>query len=83
MMVFGVIGFVLTKFKFPLPPIILGFILAPMAELNLRRGLMLSEGSLRPFLTSPIAAVFLLIAFASIIFSVIREIRTARAAKKN
>ncbi|MCL2380092.1 MAG: tripartite tricarboxylate transporter permease [Treponema sp.] len=78
MLILGIIGFLLLKFKFPLPPIILGFILAPIAELNLRRGLMMSQGSFLPFVTSPIAAAFLAVALASVVFSVIREIKAAK-----
>jgi putative tricarboxylic transport membrane protein len=80
MVIFGIVGYSLIKLKFPLPPIILGFILAPIIETNLRRGLMLSEGSYMPFVTKPISLVFLLIAVASIVLSFVKEIR---AMKKN
>lgn len=59
MIAFGFMGYLLKKFKFPLSPLVVGFILAPLLEENLRRSLMRSEGSLMPILTSPIAAVFL------------------------
>ena len=67
---FGVLGYLMVKFGFPLTPLVLGFILGPLLETNLRRGLMLSQGDFMPFLTSPIAAVFLLIAAASVIFAI-------------
>ena len=57
---FGVIGYFMIKGKFPLTPLVLGFILGPLLETNLRRGLMLSQGDFTPFLTQPIAAFFLL-----------------------
>lgn len=66
LMAFGIIGYLLIKFKFPLTPIVLGFILGPIAETNLRRGLMLTQGDFLPFLTKPIAAFFLFVAFASV-----------------
>jgi putative tricarboxylic transport membrane protein len=75
MVVFGIIGFGLSKIKMPLPPIILGFILEPILETNLRRGLMLSGGSMVPFIAKPIAAVFLLIAAASIVLTAIKNLR--------
>ncbi|MBE2294119.1 MAG: tripartite tricarboxylate transporter permease [Phycisphaerales bacterium] len=59
MVAFGFLGYLMKKFKFPLSPLVVGFILAPLLEENLRRSLMRSEGSLMPILTSPIAAVFL------------------------
>lgn len=74
MIFFGLVGFILTKAKFPLPPVILGFILASIMETNLRRGLMLSNGDFIPFLTRPIAFAFLLIAFISIIIPLLRKI---------
>ena len=59
---FGVIGFAFKKFEVPTTPFILGFILGPLAEQNYRRGMMRTNGSFVPFLTSPISAVFLGIA---------------------
>ncbi|MCM3571381.1 tripartite tricarboxylate transporter permease [Neobacillus mesonae] len=65
---FGVIGYLMMKFNFPLTPLVLGFILGPLLETNLRRGLMLSQGDFTPFLTEPIAAAFLLLTFFSLFF---------------
>jgi putative tricarboxylic transport membrane protein len=70
LMFFGILGYLLMKFKFPLTPVVLGFILGPIAETNLRRGLMLSKGDFTPFLTEPIAAAFLAIAFISVALKV-------------
>ena len=70
---FGVIGYLMIKFGFPLTPLVLGFILGPLLETNLRRGLMLSQGDFMPFLTSPIAATFLLITVASLIFAIYKN----------
>lgn len=69
---FGVIGYVLIKLDFPLPPLILGFILGKTMEMNLRRGLMSSQGDFTPFFTNPISGAFLLLAIASILFSLYR-----------
>jgi putative tricarboxylic transport membrane protein len=81
-LIFGVLGYVMEKFKFPLPPIILGFLLGPIAETNLRRGLMYSQGSFLPFITSPIAAVFLFIALFSAISSVRKNFKQAKKEKE-
>lgn len=75
---FGLIGYGLMKFNFPLPPVLLGFILAPIAETNLRRGLMLTNGSFWPFLTKPIASFFLIVTVISVILSARKNIRKAR-----
>jgi putative tricarboxylic transport membrane protein len=77
---FGVFGFILEKFKYPTAPLILGFVLGPLAELNLRRGLMKSDGSFLPFLTSPISALFLTFALISIVVTVRSNIKKSREA---
>ena len=63
---FGLVGFYLETQKVPLAPLILGLILGPMVEENLRTGLIKTEGDLLPFFTRPICAtlvVLLVIAF--------------------
>lgn len=79
---FGIIAYMLERGGFPLPPIILGFILGPMIEISLRRGLMLSRGSLVPFFTRPICLTFLLITAVVIIMAVRRELRPKRKASE-
>lgn len=78
MMAFGLVGWGLVKCKFPLPPVILGFVLGKIVEANLRRGLMLSRGSFIPFITSPISATFLAIALISVILSIVKGIKTQK-----
>lgn len=63
---FGLLGYGFVKCKIPQTPFIIGLILGPMAETNLRRGLMLSDGSFMGFVTEPISAGFLAIAVASV-----------------
>lgn len=58
LLLFGVLGYMLEKFGYPLSPLILGFILGPMVETNLRRGLMHTGGDFLPFFSQPIAALF-------------------------
>ena len=80
-LVFGVIGYALEKFDFSLPPVILGFILSPIIETNLMRGLMTSQGSFVPFVTRPIAVVFLGIAAISIIMAIKKQLRNKHGAQ--
>jgi putative tricarboxylic transport membrane protein len=60
MLLFGVIGYPLRKMKYPDAPLILGLILGPMLDENLRRGLILNEGSLVPFITRPISIILIM-----------------------
>jgi TctA family transporter len=63
----GLIGYVLVKLGFELPPFVLGFILGPMLEENLRRALLISGGDLTIFVTRPISATLLAIAVITLI----------------
>jgi putative tricarboxylic transport membrane protein len=58
-MVFGIIGYVLIRLDFHPAPVLLGFVLGPRFEEDLRRALLLSRGSLSVFIESPISAGFL------------------------
>lgn len=71
--IFGFIGFLLEKLKFPLTPVILGIILGPIIEINIRQGLMASNGSLLPIFTRPISLVFIILSVFSIILPNILE----------
>ncbi len=55
MLAAGIGGCFLEAWKVPLPPLILGLILGPMVEENLRTGLIKSDGSFWPFVTRPIS----------------------------
>jgi len=67
MLAFGLIGFAMRLFNFPLAPLVLGIVLGDLMESNLRRGLVLSDGSLMPFLTRPFAALLLAIIVLTIV----------------
>ena len=56
-LLFGVIGYFMRSNNFPAAPLVLGFILGPMADDNLRRALVLTGGQLTPFFTRPICQV--------------------------
>ncbi|MGQ0543855.1 MAG: tripartite tricarboxylate transporter permease [Betaproteobacteria bacterium] len=65
MAAFGVLGLFLRKMEVPLSPVILGFILGPLLEQNLRRALAMSDGSPLIFLTRPYClAILALLALA-------------------
>ncbi|MFM0724996.1 tripartite tricarboxylate transporter permease [Paraburkholderia strydomiana] len=60
-LVFGLMGAVFIALRFPIAPIMLGYVLGPMVEQNFRRALLLSHGSLRIFVERPISATFLFV----------------------
>jgi putative tricarboxylic transport membrane protein len=57
MLGFGILGFILRQGNYPMAPLVLGIVLGDLLEKNLRRGLVLSDGSLEPFFTRPISLV--------------------------
>lgn len=59
LLAFGALGHVMNRFDYPLPPLILGFILGPVIEENLRSALMSSRGAIMPFFERPVTAFFL------------------------
>lgn len=66
MLFFGLIGFTFRKMDFPQGPIVLGIILGPLAEANLQRSLILSDGSWLVFLQHPISFTLLALSFISL-----------------
>ncbi|WP_353979778.1 tripartite tricarboxylate transporter permease [Salinicola endophyticus] len=70
----GLFGYLLAKLDYPLAPLVLGVILGPIAETNLRRALMADE-SWTLFFTRPISLALLVLAALSVAFSVRRVLR--------
>jgi len=64
---FGILGFLMRQFGFPLAPMILGVVLGNIAELNLARAFAIST-DLLPFVTRPWSLFFLIIALFSAAF---------------
>ena len=75
MFAFGVIGFFMKQWGFKFQPFIIGFIVGPMAEKNFRKAMMFSDGSLLPFLESPIALFFIVVAVGSIVYAAYKSFR--------
>ena len=57
--VFGLIGYAMRRFDFPAAPLIVGLILAPMAEQSMRQALTISMGDWSTFVTRPLSASLL------------------------
>jgi putative tricarboxylic transport membrane protein len=67
----GIICYFITRMGYPIAPLVIGVILGPMADENLRRALMVSQGSFLPIFQRPVA----LILFLVIVFTVISQFR--------
>jgi putative tricarboxylic transport membrane protein len=75
---FGFIGYMFYKLHCEPAPLLLGFILGPMMEENLRRALLLSRGDWTTFATRPLSASLLLAALALIVIVMLPSIKKKR-----
>jgi putative tricarboxylic transport membrane protein len=78
MIVFGVVGYLMKKFEYEGAPLVLAFILGPLFENNLRKSLIMSQGSSSIFFLRPISAAFLILAFIILISPLIPGMRKKR-----
>jgi putative tricarboxylic transport membrane protein len=60
--IFGALGFIMRRHGYPVAPVVIGLILGPMAEQQLRRALQMSLGDPIGLIDSPFAAILLVIA---------------------
>ncbi|MHB0871240.1 MAG: tripartite tricarboxylate transporter permease [Chloroflexota bacterium] len=74
---FGVLGYLMRKLDYPSAPVVLALILSPMMEKSLRQALIISNGSLDIFFSRPMSLALLLLATASIVFSVYSRVKAA------
>lgn len=75
MLVFGVIGYFMTQGKVPKAPLVLGLVLGPLVEENLRRWAMLAEGNpgrafMNAVLTNPVTLVMVLATIAVLVIPI-------------
>lgn len=78
----GIFGYILSKLDYPLAPLVLGVILGPIAETNLRRALMTDE-DWTLFFTRPISLTLLILAVVSIAFAIRHRLRQRHAAQSS
>jgi len=76
---FGLMGYVLMKLRCEPAPLLLGFVLGPMLEENLRRAMILGRGDPTTFLTRPISATLLVMTLIVLIVVLLPQVRKKRA----
>jgi putative tricarboxylic transport membrane protein len=57
----GILAYFMQSMSYPIAPMVIGVILGPMADENLRRALMVSQGSLWPIFTRPVALILFIL----------------------
>ncbi|MDO8874528.1 MAG: tripartite tricarboxylate transporter permease [Pseudolabrys sp.] len=76
--VFGFLGYIFLKLECEPAPLLLGYILGPLLEENLRRALVLSRGDYTVFATRPMSAVMLVMAMGLLVLVLLPAIRNKR-----
>jgi len=82
-LVFGVIGYFMRYYGYPLSPVMIALILGPIAEQNFCRALMISHGSFTIFFKSPIFDGFFALAIASLVFALYQRRKIADSENNN
>jgi TctA family transporter len=75
---FGLMGYVLVKLRCEPAPLLLGFVLGPLLEENLRRAMIISRGDPSVFVTRPISAVLLAAALAVLVVVLLPSVKKKR-----
>jgi putative tricarboxylic transport membrane protein len=78
LLLFGIVGYLMRRFDFPVAPAIIGMILGPLAEENFRRALSITQGDYSVFVTHPISAVLLAIAALIVVAPFLMRLRQRR-----
>jgi putative tricarboxylic transport membrane protein len=77
---FGVIGLVWLRLECQPAPLLLGFVLGPLMEENLRRALLISRGDATVFFTRPISCGFMIVTILIIVFMALPMMKKKREA---
>ena len=73
MVLFGIIGYILEKYRFPLATIILGVVLGPLTESEFRRSIQMADGDFSIFFTRPISLVLIIISVLMLFYPMIND----------
>jgi putative tricarboxylic transport membrane protein len=80
LLVIGVAGFFMRRHGYPVAPLVVGLILGPMAEEQVRRTLQISEGSLSALVTSPFAATAYSVLVVLLAVAIVVRVRRKKTA---
>jgi len=73
MIIGGLLGYILMKGNYPLAPVLLAFVLSNLFETNVRKALLISQGSLDIFVQKPISLIILILISALILSSMAKS----------
>ncbi|SDQ38884.1 tripartite tricarboxylate transporter permease [Thermostaphylospora chromogena] len=72
--VLGLLGYAMRRFGLPIAPAVIGMILGPMAEIQLRRALAIGAGDVTVLVSSPVAIVFLALSLLALVLPLVRRL---------
>jgi putative tricarboxylic transport membrane protein len=81
MLVFGVVGYLFKKLKYPLAPLVLALVLGDMAESSFRQSMLLSQGSLTIFWSNPLVGCIAGLAVLMLVWPAFGALRRALQAR--
>ena len=82
MIAFGIMGYIFRRLEFPIPPFVIGLVLGEIAEVNLRRTMIISKGSISIFFTRPISCVLMVLSIVLLCFPVLKKAVSNRKGRK-
>ncbi|WP_127104103.1 tripartite tricarboxylate transporter permease [Pararhodobacter zhoushanensis] len=74
-LIFGYAGYLMRLFRFEPAPLLIGFVLGPMMEEQLRRAMLLSRGDATVFLTRPISGTLIIVTILLLVYSIVSALR--------
>lgn len=77
-LLFGMAGYVLRELRFELAPLLIGFILGPMVEVNFKRAMLIYRGDIMTIATRPIAGTLLALTALLLVWTVVSTMRRRR-----
>ena len=75
LLIFGIMGYLMRFYGYPIAPVVVGLILGPMAEQQLRRALSISQGDVMTLVSTPVSAGLIAVAAFALIVPMIMRAR--------
>jgi putative tricarboxylic transport membrane protein len=82
MLVFGVMGYLFKKLKYPLAPLVLALVLGDMAEASFRQAMLLSQGSLGIFFSNPLVGSIVVLALVLLLWPLVGTAKNVLRARE-
>jgi putative tricarboxylic transport membrane protein len=82
MLAFGVIGYYMNKYEYPLPPLVIGLVLGDLVETSFRRTLILQDYQFFTIFTRPVSGPILIFAILSLFYPAFRKYYVSKVIRK-